>query len=96
MLETLVSQLMDPFRIGLILFLLLTALRTRPTMGLAMPLGLGVVFVAILLPLTTAANAATGNEARLVAIACGLVSNAIILACFVSVWAIWTKARQKP
>lgn len=94
MLETLVSQLVDPFRIGLILFLMLTALRTRPTMGLAVPLGVGVVFVAILLPLTTAASAATDNEARFIAIACGIVSNAIILACFVSAWAVWTKARS--
>lgn len=94
MLETLVSQLTDPFRIGLILFLFLTALRTRAAMGLAMPLGLGVVFVAILLPLTTGADAATDNGARLTAMAYGVVSNAIILGCFVSGWAVWTKARQ--
>lgn len=94
MLETLVSQLVDPFRIGLILFLLLTALRTRAAMGLAIPLALGVVFVAVLLPLTTGANVAADNEARLTAIACGIVSNAIILACFLSAWTVWTKVRQ--
>ncbi|WEZ81946.1 hypothetical protein P6U16_11780 [Rhizobium sp. 32-5/1] len=94
MLETLVSQLTDPFRIGLILFLFLTALRTRAAMGLAMPLGLGVVFVAILLPLTTGANTVTDNGARLTMMAWGIVSNAIILGCFVSAWAVWTKVRQ--
>jgi len=94
MLETLVSQLIDPFRMGLILFLFLTALRTRAAMGLAMPLGLGVIFVAILLPLTTGANTVMDNGARLTTIACGIVSNAIILGCFVSAWAVWTKVRQ--
>ena len=90
-LETLVSQLLDPFRAGLILFLLLTALRTRPTMGLPIPLGLGVVFVAVLIPLTTGASADTNNEARLTAIAYGLVSNSILLACFLAAWAVWAK-----
>jgi hypothetical protein len=94
MLETLVSQLTDPFRIGLILFLFLTALRTRAAMGLAGPLALGIVFVAILLPLTTGAETLTNNEAKLTAMACGIVSNAIILGCFVSAWAVWTKVRQ--
>lgn len=94
MLETLVSQLTDPFRIGLILFLFLTALRTRAAMGLAGPLTLGVAFVAILLPLTTGAETLTNNEAKLTAMACGIVSNAIILGCFVSAWAVWTKVRQ--
>ncbi|WP_275786681.1 hypothetical protein [Pararhizobium gei] len=94
MLETLASQLMDPFRIGLILFLFLTALRTRAATGLAMPLALGVVFVAVLLPLTTGANAVTDNAARLSLIAFGVVSNAIILGCFLAAWAVWTKVRQ--
>lgn len=94
MLETLVSQLLDPFRIGLILFLFLTALRTRAAMGLAGPLALGVIFVAILLPLTTGANAVTDNAAKLTAMACGIVSNAIILGCVVSAWAVWTRVRQ--
>ena len=94
MLETLVSQLIDPFRIGLILFLFLTALRTRAAMGLATPLGLGVVFVAVLIPLTTGASAETDNQARLIAMALGIVSNAIILACLVFGWTVWKKARR--
>ncbi len=94
MLETLVSQLLDPFRIGLVLFLFLTALRTRAAMGLATPLAVGVLFVAVLLPLTTGANAATDNAGKLTAMACGIVSNAIILGCFISAWAVWTRVRQ--
>lgn len=94
MLETLVSQLLDPFRIGLVLFLFLTALRTRAAMGLATPLAVGVLFVAVLLPLTTGANAATDNAAKLTAMACGIVSNAILLGCFISAWAVWKRVRQ--
>ncbi len=57
MADILVSQLTDPFRIGMMFFLLVTAIRTRDTMGMKAPLAMGVVFVAILLPMTTAASA---------------------------------------
>jgi Ca2+/Na+ antiporter len=93
MLEILVTQLTDPFRIGLIFFMFLTALRTRDTVGLAIPLVLGVVFVAVLLPMTTGANTALVREAPLWAIGFGVVSNAIILGTIVAGWAIWIKQR---
>ncbi len=63
--DILVAQLSDVFRIGLIFFLLQTALRTRATMGLVVPLLAGVLFVAILLPLTTGTDGATQIEAIL-------------------------------
>jgi hypothetical protein len=85
------SQLIDPFRIGLIFFLLLTALRTRANMGLWMPLAMGVVFIAILIPLTTAA-ASTVN--RFEAIGLGVVSNALILAVLLAAWTAFEKARR--
>jgi hypothetical protein len=93
MLETLVTQLIDPFRIGLIFFMFLTALRTRETVGLIGPLVLGVVFVAVLLPMTTGANTALVREAPLWAIGLGLVANAIILGMVVAGWTIWIKRR---
>jgi hypothetical protein len=93
MLETLVTQLTDPFRIGLIFFMFLTALRTRETVGLVMPLVLGVVFVAVLLPMTTGANSALVREAHWSAIGFGLVANAIILGMIFAGWAIWNKQR---
>ena len=43
------QQLLDPFRVGLIFFLVVTAHRTRPVMGLRTPLVLGVIFVAAML-----------------------------------------------
>lgn len=93
MLETLVTQLTDPFRIGLIFFMFLTALRTREAVGLAIPLVLGVVFVAVLLPMTTGANTALVRDAPWRAIGFGLVANAIILGMVVAGWTIWIKRR---
>jgi hypothetical protein len=92
-LEILTAQLTDPFRIGLIFFMFLTALRTRATVGLAIPLLLGVLFVAVLLPMTTGANTAIVRDAPIRAIGFGIFSNAIILGTIVAGWAIWNKQR---
>lgn len=89
--DTVLSQLMDPFRIGLIFFLLLTALRTRANMGLWMPLAMGVVFIAILIPLTTAAEATVN---RFEAIGLGIVSNGLILGVMLAAWSIARKIRR--
>ncbi|WP_137132449.1 hypothetical protein [Rhizobium sp. FY34] len=94
MIDTLATQLLDPFRIGLIFFLLVTALRTRHTMGMRAPLAMGVVFIAILLPLTTAAGAALDSEGRITAVVIGIVANAIILAVFLLGWTVWDKKRN--
>jgi hypothetical protein len=91
MIDIILSQLTDPFRIGLIFFLLLTAIRTRANMGLWMPLGMGVVFIAILIPLTTAAASAVP---RLHAIGLGVASNSVILAVFLAGWTVWERARR--
>lgn len=90
MVEIVTTQLTDPFRIGLIFFLLLTAIRTRANMGLWMPLAMGVVFIAILIPLTTAA---ASTVPRLTAIGLGVIANAVILAVFLAGWTIWEKTR---
>jgi hypothetical protein len=89
--DIVLSQLMDPFRIGLIFFLLLTALRTRANMGLWMPLAMGVVFIAILIPLTTAAESTVN---RFEAIGLGIVSNGLILAVMLAGWSIARKIRR--
>jgi hypothetical protein len=93
MLETLAAQLTDPFRIGLLFCMFLTALRTRDTVGLAIPLVLGVVFIAVLLPMTTGANTALGRDAPMTAIGFGIFSNAIILGTIFAGWTIWIKQR---
>jgi hypothetical protein len=91
MVDIVFSQLTDPFRIGLIFFLLLTALRTRANMGLKMPLAMGVVFIAILIPLTTAAASPVN---RFEAIGLGLLTNALILAVMLAGWMVVDKARR--
>ncbi len=70
------GQLTDPFRIGLIVFLVLTMLRTEAATGRWRPLALGVVFVAALLPLTTAQGQVPVGPAM----AIGIVANLVILA----------------
>ncbi|WP_156318609.1 hypothetical protein [Rhizobium sp. AAP43] len=88
------SQFVDPFRLGLVFFLFLTALRTRTATGLLMPLAFGVVFIAILIPLTTGANAVTETSGLTIAIATGVVANAVILAVYLGVWSLWNRVRQ--
>jgi hypothetical protein len=75
MIELIQSQLADPFRIGLIAALVFTMFRTRAATGTALPLALGVVFVAVILPTTNPPAAVTVTDAVLA----GLVSNLIIL-----------------
>jgi hypothetical protein len=73
--ELIQSQLMDPFRIGMIVALVYTMVRTRAATGTAIPLALGVVFVAVILPSTQGSGAASLTNAVLA----GIVSNLIIL-----------------
>lgn len=75
MIELVQSQLLDPFRIGLIVALVFTMFRTRAATGTLLPLALGVVFVAVILPSTRG----TGTVGLIQAVLAGLVSNAIIL-----------------
>ena len=76
MIDLVLSQLTDLFRIGLIIALVVTMRRTAAVTGRVFPLVLGVIFVAAMLPLTM-----PGASASLTgAILAGLVSNTIILA----------------
>jgi hypothetical protein len=75
MIELVQTQLADPFRIGLIVALVVTMFRTRAATGTTLPLALGVVFVAVILPTTNPPAAVPVTDAVLA----GLVSNLIIL-----------------
>jgi hypothetical protein len=74
-LDLIQSQLLDPFRIGLIVALVFTMYRTRAATGTALPLALGVIFVAVILPSTKPSGTVPLTQAVLA----GLVSNLIIL-----------------
>jgi hypothetical protein len=73
--DILLSQLSDVFRIGLIVALVVTTLKTSAVTGKVLPLALGVVFVAVMLPTTMPSGSTQLSSAILM----GLVSNAIIL-----------------
>jgi hypothetical protein len=75
-LELVQSQLIEPLRIGLIVGLVITMYRTATVTGRALPLAAGVVFVAVILPVTNPKPPVTLTDAVLA----GLVSNLVILA----------------
>lgn len=80
--DMLTSQLVDPFRIGLLIAMVYTAKNTAAQAGQLIPVLLGIVFVAVLIPMTLG----SANADRTTAIGVGLLSNAIIVGI---VWAIW-------
>ena len=75
MIDLIVSQLTDVFRIGLIIALVITTVRTSAITGRVIPLACGVVFVAVMLPLTLP----TGSVPLVDSILAGLLSNLVIL-----------------
>ena len=76
MTDLVLSQLTDLFRIGLIIALVVTMRRTAAVTGRVLPLVVGVLFVAAMLPATMPRASASRTDAILA----GLVSNTIILA----------------
>ncbi|MGD9914702.1 MAG: hypothetical protein AB7S80_11535 [Rhizobiaceae bacterium] len=92
-LDLVIAQLSDPFRIGLLAALALTAANTAAQTGRVIPLALGLVFVAVLIPLTM------GREQpdQITPIWVGLISNAIILAVVLGLQFLWTRfaSRQR-
>ncbi len=75
MIELVEAQLLDPFRIGLIVALVFTMFRTKAATGTVLPLAAGVIFVAVILPSTQGSGAVSLTQA----VAAGVVSNLIIL-----------------
>jgi hypothetical protein len=72
----LIAQLADPFRIGLLVALLFAAANPGKALNRWLPIALGLVFVAVLIP---TAMASDGEAEVTTQIGVGLVSNAIIL-----------------
>ena len=83
MIALLQSQLTDVFRIGLIIALIVTTLRTQSHTGRLIPLLAGIVFVAIIIPTAMQTNSDIPLMQR---IGVGVVANAVILA---ACWGIW-------
>ena len=91
MIDLVLSQLTDLFRIGLMVALVVTMQRTSAVTGRVLPLALGVVFVAVMLPSTMS----RGSASLIDAILAGLVSNLIILVPVLAVATLVARLRRR-
>ena len=89
--QMILSQLIDPFRIALIVALVFTALRNRAVTGWVVPLLAGLLFVAVIIPSTIGSQLA---EPLWLQVVTGLVSNAVILTVVLGVWEIVQRLRR--
>ena len=90
MIDLVLSQLSDLFRIGLIVALVVTMRRTASVTGRFIPLVLGVVFVAVMLPATMPNASSSSGDAILA----GLISNSIILAVVLACAEVIARVRR--
>ncbi len=88
--DLLLSQLTDAFRIGLLIALFVTMLRTRAASGTWVPLAAGAVFVAVILP-TTMQSTPGVPMTQLIGV--GLLANVMILAIILAAWTLFKRFR---
>ena len=67
------DQALDIFRIGLLIALMFTMLRTRAATGVVIPLIAGIIFVVVIIPVTQGPN---GAAPMWVQIGTGIIVNA--------------------
>ena len=89
--DLLMSQLSDPFRIGLLIALFITMLRTRTASGIWVPLAAGVVFVAVILP-TTMQNTLAAPLSQVIGV--GVLANVVIVALIMAAWEVYQRVRR--
>lgn len=89
-LATLQAQITDPFRIGLMIALVATMTRTRAATGTVVPLAAGVLFVAVIIPMTLTPPGADGMA---MAVGVGLLTNLVLLAVVLGALAAWRRLR---
>jgi MFS superfamily sulfate permease-like transporter len=81
------AQITDVFRIGLLTALMYTTENTKAQTGVVIPLLAGIVFVAVILPMTMPVAGVSTTQA----IVTGLLANACLTAV---IWAIWNTAKK--
>lgn len=86
------QQLVDPFRIGLIVALVATMARTRNVTGTLIPLLAGVVFVAVIIPATLSPP---GDEGIVTSVTAGLAANLVLLAVVMGLWQAYLRLRHR-
>ncbi len=82
-----VSQLADPFRIGLIAALIYTTIRNFGITGWFVPMAAGLVFVAFIIAVTMP----SGEQTQFAIISAGVISNTIIATIMFGAIYIWRK-----
>lgn len=87
--ELFLSQIIDPFRIALLVGLFITMQRTRAVTGTMLPLAAGSAFVAIIIPTTLTLN--TGAPI-LMQVAVGVVVNAVLLGVGLGIYALLVRS----
>lgn len=88
MIELFISQLIEPFRIGLIIALVATMRRTSAVSGRLVPLVAGLVFVAVLIPV----GMQGGFDAMRVGV--GLIANLVILIVVLAAWEAFRRLKD--
>jgi hypothetical protein len=84
--DLLISQLTDVFRVGLLVALLYTTLRNRAVTGMILPLVAGVIFVAVIIPVTLPTA-----EPLLRVVGVGIVANLIWVALAMAGWQLYRR-----
>jgi hypothetical protein len=91
MTDLIISQLTDPFRIGLLMALFYTMLRTQSATGTLKPLALGAVFVAAIIPVT-AQSPQAAPLATVIGI--GILANIVLLAVILGAWTLYLRSKS--
>lgn len=87
-LDLLSLALTDPFRVALILGLVITQARTAAQTGTFLPLALGVAFIAVIIPSTFGYDESLGLP---LVIAAGVVANLVLLALALGARLLWSR-----
>ncbi|WP_151718554.1 hypothetical protein [Gemmobacter serpentinus] len=88
--DILFGQLTDVFRIGLVIGLVYTMQRQRAATGALIPLLAGIVFIAVILPVTRQGQSGLPMATE---IGLGLVSTAILTGIVLGVWTLYLRLR---
>jgi hypothetical protein len=88
--DLVIAALADPFRIALLAALVFTQSRTAAQTGTVLPLVLGVVFVAVMIPMTMGFDAALGMP---LVVGAGVVANVVLVVPIFLAMRLWLNRR---
>lgn len=90
--EILTAQLAEPFRIALLIGLVITQRRTQAATGFWVPLAAGIVFVAVILTSVLGSpQGAAGSVPMAMSLGAGVVANVLLLVPILGLMALWDR-----